>query len=603
MAGGSASGFSLRRVEHNPTHDRAAFDAHRLWPYLGRELPGGPQVTIRHAFPPNWAPPERGRWVHIQPWEYGALPLDWVPPLRDRVDEIWAPSNYVKRVYEHSGVPAEKIHVNPAVFCPEAPPLLIPTDRRFRFLFVGGTIHRKGFDLVLDAYLAEFSAADGVCLVVKDMGTSSFYRYGNCRAQILAAMADESLPEIVYLEHSMSPGQLASLCAACDCLVAPYRGEGFGLPILEAMACGVPPVVPRGGASDDFVTEATGYTLPAREVECRHDWRLCGVPTELSVDLGDLRTAMRQAYDNPEANRSKGQSASRAVRDRFTWAKTAEMMVERLVALADSTQRRLLAPRAGSPLAHRPDDHRPRLPASVAAAADVAPQAVVGTVRVPSAVDDTPIVPATILPLTVCMLSHNDERTIGESLGRIRPFVREVLVLDLGSTDRSRPIALEYGARLYGGVFADDFGSLRNALLSRATSDWILCLDADELVSEPQVDRIAALLPSLSADLWGVRIQVRDAQQLGAAGPLDEDVRLFRNRGEIIFQFRSGEDLGCGISRLGGRIAGSDTCRTQIWRGPFSRNQKGRGCGWVGSGRGVLGLRVDGRRGGSRRRR
>ena len=411
---------------------------------------------------------------------------------------------------------------------------------------------------MLDAYLAEFSAADGVCLVVKDMGTSSFYRYGNCRAQILAAMADESLPEIVYLEHSMSPGQLASLCAACDCLVAPYRGEGFGLPILEAMACGVPPVVPRGGASDDFVTEATGYTLPAREVECRHDWRLCGVPTELSVDLGDLRTAMRQAYDNPEANRSKGQSASRAVRDRFTWAKTAEMMVERLVALADSTQRRLLAPRAGSPLAHRPDDHRPRLPASAAAAADVAPQAVVGTVAVPSAVDDTPTVPATILPLTVCMLSHNDERTIGESLGRIRPFVREVLVLDLGSTDRSRPIALEYGARLYGGVFADDFGSLRNALLSRATSDWILCLDADELVSEPQVDRIAALLPSLSADLWGVRIQVRDAQQLGAAGPLDEDVRLFRNRGEIIFQFRSGEDLGCGISRLGGRIAGSD---------------------------------------------
>jgi glycosyltransferase involved in cell wall biosynthesis len=118
----------------------------------------------------------------------------------------------------------------------------------------------------LDAYRAEFSAQDDVCLVIKDLGTSSFYRFGNYREQILAAMADDAGPEIVYLERSMSPGQLASLYTACECLVTPYRGEGSGLPILEGMACGLPPIVPRGGASDDFVTEDTGYLLPAREV-------------------------------------------------------------------------------------------------------------------------------------------------------------------------------------------------------------------------------------------------------------------------------------------------------------------------------------------------
>jgi glycosyltransferase involved in cell wall biosynthesis len=533
--------LSLRRVQHNPTHDQAVFHSHRLRPNLGRELPGGAQVTIRHAFPPNWTPPERGRWVHIQPWEYGALPIDWVPPLRDRVDEIWAPSHYVRRVYERSGIAADKIRViswgvDPEVFCPTAPPLLIPTGRRFKFLFVGGTIRRKGFDLVLDAYLSEFTAADDVCLVVKDMGTSSFYRFGNYREHILAAMADDSAPEIVYLERSMSPGQLASLYTACDCLVAPYRGEGFRLPILESMACGLPPIVPCGGASDDFVTEATGYMLPASEVECRHDWRLCGVPTELAIEVADLRAAMRQAYEHEQENRRKGELAAAGVRDRFTWARTAQAMAERLLALADRPRPTSVAPvRRGSETARAARSQAPAWERTVLPAppgdgeAEPHDQPVTGQSPVtrPASCPEPPVP-----TITVCMLAHNDERMIGDSLGRIRPYVREVLVLDLGSTDRSQAIALEYGARLYGGHFADDLASLRNALLSRATSDWILCLDADELLDEPQVQKIETLLRSVPADVYGVRVQLRDGRQSNSARLGQGEVRLFRNRND-----------------------------------------------------------------------
>jgi len=133
-----------------------------------------------------------------------------------------------------------------------------------------------------------------------------------------------------------------------------------------------------------------------------------------------------------------------------------------------------------------------------------------------------------------------------------------VLVLDLGSTDRSRAIALEYGARLYGGAFADDLGSLRDAFLSRTTSEWILCLDADELLDEPQVERIGAFLPSLPADVWGVRIRVRDGQRPGSARLGGHEVRLFRNRSEIVFQLRSAEGMDCSISRLGGRVMDSE---------------------------------------------
>ena len=54
------------------------------------------------------------------------------------------------------------------------------------------------------------------------------------------------------------------LFAACDVLVHPYRGEGFGLPVLEAMACGLPVVVTAGGPTDEFVPPAACWRVPAR---------------------------------------------------------------------------------------------------------------------------------------------------------------------------------------------------------------------------------------------------------------------------------------------------------------------------------------------------
>ena len=186
--------LSIDRKYYNPVHDHETADAHELTPFIARSLTGDVQVTVRHTFPPNWNPPDKGKWIHIQPWEYGHLPVDWLKLLQKRVDEIWAPSSYVKRVYERSGIPSEKIHVipwgiDPTVFNTEVPGLLLPTEKTFRLLFVGGTLARKGFDRLLQAYLEEFSRQDDVCLVVKDVGTDSFYRHGNLRQQVLSALA------------------------------------------------------------------------------------------------------------------------------------------------------------------------------------------------------------------------------------------------------------------------------------------------------------------------------------------------------------------------------------------------------------------------------
>ena len=61
------------------------------------------------------------------------------------------------------------------------PPLPLQTDKSFKFLFVGGTIWRKGIDLLLKAYLLAFRANDDVCLVLKDVGAQTLYQDNQTR--------------------------------------------------------------------------------------------------------------------------------------------------------------------------------------------------------------------------------------------------------------------------------------------------------------------------------------------------------------------------------------------------------------------------------------
>src|SRR5207302_1409289 len=84
--------------------------------------------------------------------------------------------------------------------------------------------------------------------------------------------------EIEYLHQNLREEELAGLYTACDCLVHPYRGEGFGLPIAEAMACGLPVIVTGYGAALDFCNDENAFLIPA-SIRCFPERK-----------LGDLET-------------------------------------------------------------------------------------------------------------------------------------------------------------------------------------------------------------------------------------------------------------------------------------------------------------------------
>lgn len=263
---------------------------------------------VRMMWPPRFDRTE-GRFILYQPWEYGAIPSQWLVNIERNVDEVWAMSDYVRQSYIQSGVDPGRVFlvphgVNPSVFKPSAPTAPPLSTRGFRFLFVGGTIYRKGIDLLLQAYISEFRPAEDVTLIVKDFEPNSIYRDQTYHELIRKIQSNHTMPELIHFDQTMDEGAMARLYRSCHCLVQPYRAEGYGLPIAEAMACGLPAIVTGYGACLDFCTPETAIHVAAevKQLPQRAIAELGTVahPQVAEADVADLRQKMRYAFEHPQ---------------------------------------------------------------------------------------------------------------------------------------------------------------------------------------------------------------------------------------------------------------------------------------------------------------
>jgi hypothetical protein len=110
--------------------------------------------------------------------------------------------------------------------------------------------------------------------------------------------------------------------------------------------------------------------------------------------------------------------------------------------------------------------------------------------------------------LSVCLITKNEERFLAGCLESVRPVAEEIVLVDTGSTDRTLEIVREYGCRVVQRAWDDDFAAARNAGIAVARGRWILCLDADERVSDPAALRAAIL--DVSPEVGGFFIERHD---------------------------------------------------------------------------------------------
>ena len=98
-------------------------------------------------------------------------------------------------------------------------------------------------------------------------------------------------------------------------------------------------------------------------------------------------------------------------------------------------------------------------------------------------------------PLSVVIITYNEERNLRRCLESVRDLATEILVVDSGSADHTVSIAREFHARVIDQPFLG-YIEQKNFALDHATHEWVLSLDADEALSQPLIDSIHDLLPA-----------------------------------------------------------------------------------------------------------
>lgn len=238
-------------------------------------------------------------------------------PIREQ-DLLWAPSKWIHKKLKTS-FPKNQILLVPHgvdLQCFHAQVKSHPelTGEKFRFLYLGTTTSRKGIDLLLQAFEAESRFMPQAELLLKISPTSSGFIWKKIY---------EQGKQVRVWDQAMTPLELARVIRSCQVLVSPSRAEAFCLPVLEAMACGIPAIVTRGSAMEEFSNPESCFSIESEEVRIPIPGKEMSF---LEPNLDSLRALLRKSYENRERLRSMGNVAAESAK-RFSWEKVTRMLL------------------------------------------------------------------------------------------------------------------------------------------------------------------------------------------------------------------------------------------------------------------------------------
>ncbi|RUS47011.1 glycosyltransferase family 4 protein [Cohnella sp. AR92] len=270
-------------------------------------------------------------------WETSRIPRGWVPRI-NQFDAVCVPTTHNKIALRQSGIKIPIYIVPHGVhrekFKPGNKPFRLPMAKgRFVFVSIFGFQHRKNPETLLRAYWEQFSAKDKVLLVIKTNGYSRHETGQWIRNRIAAykrrlGIRKQTAPIIVITQY-ISPDQLKGLYTLGDVFVLPTRGEGVGLPFLEALSSGVPVIATGWGGQMDFLNQGNSflvrYKLQNPQIRMKHSIARTFRPLFsgkgqrwAEPSLSSLKDKMRLAYRHPELCRKKGRQGRLDMR-KYTW--------------------------------------------------------------------------------------------------------------------------------------------------------------------------------------------------------------------------------------------------------------------------------------------
>ena len=283
--------------------------------------------------------------VGMAVWETSDVHPLWTKVMNvPWIDEVWVPNKYNADVFQKTVI--RPIYTVPHVVDTAAYDrcklkLSINSVRPDSFMFysIFQWTHRKNPDGLLYAYFTEFKPDEKVALVLKTSGTN-FTKED--QSKITASISDTRLslgkidtPSLYLLMESLSDQQIVELHNRGDCYVSPHRGEGWGLPITEAMAACKPVITTGYGGPLEFCNGDNSYlvdhTLSPVHSMRWSPWYL-GTQTWAEPSIMSIRKQMRNVFEHQAEAVGKG-IAGRQTMEQYTPNKVGVRMRDRLAEL------------------------------------------------------------------------------------------------------------------------------------------------------------------------------------------------------------------------------------------------------------------------------
>lgn len=143
-----------------------------------------------------------------------------------------------------------------------------------------------------------------------------------------------------------------------------------------------------------------------------------------------------------------------------------------------------------------------------------------------------------MITISVCMIVKNEEKVLARCLDSLAGIADEIVIVDTGSSDRTKEIAAKYTDRLYDFVWVDDFSAARNYSFSLATKEYIYVADADEVIEAAEQRRFLKLKAELDPQVEIVQMLYTNQLQHNTTYNFDEELRpkLYRRLREFRWQ-------------------------------------------------------------------
>ena len=103
-----------------------------------------------------------------------------------------------------------------------------------------------------------------------------------------------------------------------------------------------------------------------------------------------------------------------------------------------------------------------------------------------------------MITISLCMIVKNEEDVLARCLESAKPAVEEIILVDTGSTDRTKEIARSFTDKIYDFAWIDDFSAARNFSFSKASMDYCMWLDADDVLLPADREALLRLKETLS---------------------------------------------------------------------------------------------------------